>query len=253
MPNAQMTAKMQSGPGFVAALDQSGGSTPKALALYGVAQESYSSDAEMFDLMHAMRTRIATAPAFQGDKVVGAILFEMTMDREINGKPSATYLWEDRGVVPFLKIDKGLEDASNAYARAIVHQRAVCSAAPEAVRYRLLLSKHFVNRGRVLRLQGNLVEAIRMAEARKILQSNEPEQLFGVAQELATIYAAMLNTSGAGVDAELCAELAVETLRESVAVGKSLPPDIMDMDAFSALTESSLFAAFAEQYKLRAR
>ena len=105
--------QMSSGQGFVAALDQSGGSTPKALKLYGVNEDAYSNDAEMFDLMHAMRTRIASAPAFTGDKVVGAILFEMTMDRQMGGKPSATYLWEDRGVVPFLKVDKGLADEAN--------------------------------------------------------------------------------------------------------------------------------------------
>ncbi len=101
--------QMQSGAGFIAALDQSGGSTPKALGLYGVDESAYSSDAEMFDLIHAMRARIAKAPAFKKEQVIGAILFEMTMDREIEGQPTATYLWEERGVVPFLKIDKGLE------------------------------------------------------------------------------------------------------------------------------------------------
>ena len=105
--------QMSSGKGFVAALDQSGGSTPKALKLYGVAEDAYSSEAEMFDLIHGMRSRIASAPAFTGDKVVGAILFEMTMDRQMGGKPSATYLWEERGVVPFLKVDKGLADEAN--------------------------------------------------------------------------------------------------------------------------------------------
>lgn len=109
MPNSQQTDQMTSGKGFIAALDQSGGSTPKALKLYGIGEDAYSSEAEMFDLIHAMRSRIAMAPAFTGEKVVGAILFEMTMDREIGGKPSAQYLWEERGVVPFLKIDKGLE------------------------------------------------------------------------------------------------------------------------------------------------
>ncbi len=110
MSKEQQSAQMRDGQGFVAALDQSGGSTPKALALYGVTEDAYSSEAEMFDLMHAMRARIASAPEFTGDKVIGAILFEMTMDRQIAGKPSATYLWEDRGVVPFLKVDKGLAD-----------------------------------------------------------------------------------------------------------------------------------------------
>ena len=104
---------MTNGKGFVAALDQSGGSTPKALGLYGIGEDAYASEAEMFDLMHAMRSRIASAPAFTGDKVIGAILFEMTMDRRMGGKPSAQYLWEDRGVVPFLKVDKGLADAAD--------------------------------------------------------------------------------------------------------------------------------------------
>lgn len=113
MSKAAQTSQMQSGPGFIAALDQSGGSTPKALGLYGVGADAYSNDAEMFDLIHQMRSRIASAPAFTGDKVIGAILFEMTMDRAINGKPTAQYLWEDRGVVPFLKVDKGLEDQAD--------------------------------------------------------------------------------------------------------------------------------------------
>ncbi len=109
MANAKQTEQMKKGAGFIAALDQSGGSTPKALKLYGVPETAYGTEAEMFDLVHAMRARIIKSPAFTGDKVVGAILFEMTMDREIDGIPTATYLWEKRGVVPFLKIDKGLE------------------------------------------------------------------------------------------------------------------------------------------------
>ncbi|OAN84510.1 fructose bisphosphate aldolase [Jannaschia sp. EhC01] len=113
MANAEQIAQMQKGAGFIAALDQSGGSTPKALNQYGVDETAYTSDAEMFDLIHAMRARIATAPAFTGDKVIGAILFEMTMDREIEGRPAAEYLWSERHVVPFLKIDKGLEDAGD--------------------------------------------------------------------------------------------------------------------------------------------
>lgn len=113
MPNQKQTLQMQSGNGFVAALDQSGGSTPKALRLYGVEENAYNDDVEMYDLIHDMRSRIATAPAFTGEKVIGAILFEMTMDREINGKPSAQFLWEDRGVVPFLKVDKGLDEEQN--------------------------------------------------------------------------------------------------------------------------------------------
>lgn len=109
MANAKQTEQIAKGAGFIAALDQSGGSTPKALKLYGVPETAYANEAEMFDLVHAMRARIIKSPAFTGDKVVGAILFEMTMDREIDGIPTATYLWEKRGVVPFLKIDKGLE------------------------------------------------------------------------------------------------------------------------------------------------
>lgn len=113
MPNEKQTQQMQSGQGFIAALDQSGGSTPKALRLYGVEESAYGNDDEMYDLIHQMRARIATAPDFTGDKVIGAILFEMTMDRKIDGKPSAQYLWEERGVVPFLKIDKGLMDEAD--------------------------------------------------------------------------------------------------------------------------------------------
>lgn len=109
MTTAAMTAKMREGRGFIAALDQSGGSTPKALRQYGIAEGAWSDEAGMFDLMHAMRARIITSPAFTGEKVIGAILFEQTMDRTVEGIPTAQFLWEKRGVVPFLKIDKGLE------------------------------------------------------------------------------------------------------------------------------------------------
>ena len=102
--------QVRKGAGFIAALDQSGGSTPKALRLYGVEEDAYGNDDEMYALIHDMRSRIVNAPAFTGDKVVGAILFEMTMDRQIGGKPAALSLWEDHGVVPFLKVDKGLRD-----------------------------------------------------------------------------------------------------------------------------------------------
>ena len=111
--NQEQANQMRSGAGFVAALDQSGGSTPKALRLYGVEEDAYSGDDEMFDQIHEMRARIVRAPAFTGDKIIGAILFEMTMDREFEGKPAAQYLWEDRRVVPFLKCDKGLEAEEN--------------------------------------------------------------------------------------------------------------------------------------------
>jgi fructose-bisphosphate aldolase class I len=105
----QMLARMREGRGFIAALDQSGGSTPKALRLYGIEESEYSGEAEMFDLIHQMRSRIITSPSFSGERVLGAILFEMTMDREIEGKGTAEFLWEDKQVVPFLKVDKGLE------------------------------------------------------------------------------------------------------------------------------------------------
>lgn len=111
--SAAMTAQAASKDGFIAALDQSGGSTPKALKLYGVEQGAWSNDDEMFDLIHQMRARIIKSPAFTGDKVMGAILFEQTMDRDIDGTPTAKYLWEKRGVVPFLKVDKGLADEAD--------------------------------------------------------------------------------------------------------------------------------------------
>ncbi|MGA0822506.1 MAG: fructose bisphosphate aldolase, partial [Ilumatobacteraceae bacterium] len=111
--NPQQLDRMRNGRGFIAALDQSGGSTPKALALYGIAESEYSGEAQMFDLIHAMRTRMIKSPAFSGDRVLGAILFEGTMDREIDGVGSATYLWENKQVVPFLKVDKGLADEGN--------------------------------------------------------------------------------------------------------------------------------------------
>jgi fructose-bisphosphate aldolase class I len=109
MATETMTAQMTSKAGFIAALDQSGGSTPGALRQYGIAPEAYGGDNEMFRLMHEMRVRIITAPSFTGEKVIGAILFERTMDGEAQGKPVPHFLWEDRGVVPFLKVDKGLE------------------------------------------------------------------------------------------------------------------------------------------------
>jgi fructose-bisphosphate aldolase, class I len=108
--NQDQFKKAKSGSGFIAALDQSGGSTPKALKLYGIAEDAYSGDDQMFDLVHDMRTRIITSPAFDGERIMGAILFEMTMDREIDGRPSADYLWNVKNIVPFLKIDKGLAE-----------------------------------------------------------------------------------------------------------------------------------------------
>ena len=102
--------KMRNGKGFIAALDQSGGSTPKALKLYGINEDQYSNDAEMFDLIHKMRTRIIKSPAFNEEKILGAILFEQTMDSKIDGKYTADFLWEEKRILPFLKIDKGLND-----------------------------------------------------------------------------------------------------------------------------------------------
>jgi fructose-bisphosphate aldolase, class I len=110
MLNDKVTEQLAKKPGFIAALDQSGGSTPGALKAYGIAETAYSGEAEMYKLVHAMRVRIIGAPAFTGDKVIAAILFERTMDGEAQGKPVPTYLWEDRGVVPLLKVDKGLTD-----------------------------------------------------------------------------------------------------------------------------------------------
>lgn len=111
--NEQMLEKIQQGKGFIAALDQSGGSTPKALKLYGVEESEYSGDEEMFATVHAMRTRIVTSPAFSGERVVGAILFENTLDREVAGMPSAQFIWQQKQVVPFLKVDKGLAEENN--------------------------------------------------------------------------------------------------------------------------------------------
>ena len=111
--NQQQLDKVRNQDGFIAALDQSGGSTPKALRLYGISEDEYSGEAEMYDKVHEMRTRIITSPSFGGDRILGAILFEVTMDRTIKGKPTAQYLWEDKQVVPFLKVDKGLAGEEN--------------------------------------------------------------------------------------------------------------------------------------------
>jgi len=113
MTNSEMKNTIMNGEGFIAALDQSGGSTPKALAAYGIAENEYNGEDEMFAKMHEMRTRIIKAPAFSSGKVVGAILFEKTMDSDIDGTPTSEYLWKSQGVVPFLKVDKGLEDEAN--------------------------------------------------------------------------------------------------------------------------------------------
>ena len=111
--NADQMQKAKSGKGFIAALDQSGGSTPKALKLYGVEETEYNGEAEMFDLIHAMRSRIIQSPVFTSERILGAILFEMTMNRKIDGKGSAEYLWQNKQILPFLKIDNGLADETN--------------------------------------------------------------------------------------------------------------------------------------------
>ncbi len=110
MSNSEQLQKIKNAPGFIAALDQSGGSTPKALGLYGVTPDAWSNDEEMFTVVHEMRTRIMTSPSFGGDRILGAILFENTMDREVEGQSTASYLWGVKNVVPFLKVDKGLAD-----------------------------------------------------------------------------------------------------------------------------------------------
>ncbi len=111
--NSEQVEKIRTGKGFIAALDQSGGSTPKALQLYGVGEDAYSNDEEMFTRMHEMRSRIIASPSFSGNRVLGAILFENTMDREIEGRESPDYLWSVKGVVPFLKVDKGLAEEAD--------------------------------------------------------------------------------------------------------------------------------------------
>lgn len=113
----QQKTKIRTQPGFIAALDQSGGSTPKALRLYGIAEDRWSSDSEMMDLIHAMRTRIITSPAFNGDRILAAILFEDTMDRDVLGRPTAQYLWDVKQIVPILKVDQGLEAEANGVQR----------------------------------------------------------------------------------------------------------------------------------------
>src|SRR5258708_17261601 len=106
----QQKRKIETQPGFIAALDQSGGSTPKALGAYGITEGSWSNDEEMFTLVHQMRARIITSPVFNGDRILAAILFEGTMDRDIEGQPAADYLWNVKRIVPFLKVDKGISD-----------------------------------------------------------------------------------------------------------------------------------------------
>ena len=113
MVDTAQADRMATAPGFIAALDQSGGSTPKALSRYGIGPEAYTSDTQMFDLVHEMRARVVTSPAFTGDKIIGAILFEQTMDREVDGRSTGEYLWQVKNVVPFVKVDEGLADRAD--------------------------------------------------------------------------------------------------------------------------------------------
>jgi fructose-bisphosphate aldolase class I len=122
MRTSEQMQKMKTQPGFVAALDQSGGSTPHALALYGIKDHAWKDDDEMFDLVHQMRTRVITSPSFSGERILGAILFEDTMDRDIEGHPTADYLWNMKRIVPFLKVDKGLEPEKEGVQRMIPNQ-----------------------------------------------------------------------------------------------------------------------------------
>ena len=128
--NDHQLEKIRDRDGFIAALDQSGGSTPKALRLYGIGEDAWSGDDEMFSIVHGMRARIVTSPSFDGGRILGAILFENTMDREIEGKPSARYLWEEKNVVPFLKVDKGLAPEENGVSGDEAHVGARFAAGP---------------------------------------------------------------------------------------------------------------------------
>jgi len=139
MDNAQL-AVIRSAPGFFAALDQSGGSTPKALAEYGVDADEYTGDEEMFDLVHAMRTRIVTSPAFDGTRILAAILFQQTMDRAVDGLPTGHYLWEKKHVVPFLKVDKGLADSEHGV-RLMKPIDGLDDTLAQAVRHRMFGTK----------------------------------------------------------------------------------------------------------------
>jgi fructose-bisphosphate aldolase class I len=148
--NAQQHEKVKSSKGFIAALDQSGGSTPKALSLYGIKPEDYSGDQQMFDLMHAMRARIVNSPAFNGDRVLAAILFEQTMDREIGGRATADYLWSVKRVVPFVKVDKGLADEAKGVfgtkMRSVIN-RADATGIESAVAQQFTIAKQILAAG----------------------------------------------------------------------------------------------------------
>jgi fructose-bisphosphate aldolase class I len=194
--NEQQLTKIRTADGFIAALDQSGGSTPKALRLYGLDETTYANDAEMYDRIHDMRTRIITSPAFTGDRILGAILFEMTMDRQIAGKGSAEYLWEDKNVVPFVKVDKGLEAEADGVqlmkpmpglddllGRAVGHgvfgtkMRSVIKLADEAgvtaiVRQQFEVGRHILGSGLVPIIEPEIdIHSPQKAEAEQLLKA----------------------------------------------------------------------------------
>jgi fructose-bisphosphate aldolase class I len=194
--NSEQFEKIRTAQGFIAALDQSGGSTPKALRLYGVDESGYSNDAEMYDRIHEMRTRIITSPAFTGERILGSILFEMTMDRQIMGRGAAEYLWQEKNVVPFLKVDKGLaEEADGAQvmkpmpdldavlARAITHgvfgtkMRSVIKLGNEAgvgavVRQQFEVGRHIIGAGLVPIIEPEIdIHSPEKAEAEVLLKA----------------------------------------------------------------------------------
>ncbi len=194
--NEQQLTKIRTADGFIAALDQSGGSTPKALRLYGLDETTYANDAEMYDRIHDMRTRIITSPAFTGERILGAILFEMTMDRQIGGKGSAEYLWEDKNVVPFVKVDKGLEAEADGVqlmkpmpglddllGRAVGHgvfgtkMRSVIKLADEAgvtaiVRQQFEVGRHILGSGLVPIIEPEIdIHSPQKAEAEQLLKA----------------------------------------------------------------------------------
>ncbi|MFZ4516004.1 MAG: fructose bisphosphate aldolase [Acidimicrobiia bacterium] len=200
--NQDMFTKAKSGNGFIAALDQSGGSTPKALHLYGIEESEYSNETEMFDLMHAMRTRIMTSPSFTGARIMGAILFEQTMDRAVEGQGTAEYLWNVKNVVPFLKVDKGLADEADGVqlmkaipgldallARAVTHgvfgtkMRSVIKMADEAgikgiVDQQFELGRQIIAAGLVPIIEPEVdINSPQKAQAESLLRASILEQL----------------------------------------------------------------------------
>ncbi|MGO2362035.1 MAG: fructose bisphosphate aldolase, partial [Brachybacterium tyrofermentans] len=206
MPDATQTTRFETGQGFIAALDQSGGSTPKALAHYGIDESQYANEAEMFDLIHAARTRVITSPAFTSERILGAILFEGTLDREIEGHAVAEHLWAIKGIIPFLKIDKGLQAQRDAVQPmreipdldALLHraaergifgtkERSVIHAANPAgieviVTQQFRIAEHVLAAGLVPILEPEVdIHAADKAEAEEVLKAELLRQLDGLA------------------------------------------------------------------------